>query len=575
MKKWLPFLLIINLLALYAGHFDNEFQFDDAHTVKTNHYIRRLSNIPEFFVNPKTFSTLPSNQSYRPMLTTTYAIDYYLGGKVEPFFFHLSSFLFFMIQLIVMFLLFQRLLCLSFSKTETYYLSLFAVAWYAFHGAMPDTVSYISSRSDIFSTFAVVASLYLFTFSFCRKYLIYLLPAAFGLFSKEQAGVLPGILFVYYIIFETNFDLKKFFKKVHFSKLIKAFLLSLPSLVLALIVVFLGFKLSPSWDPGGRSKIAYLQTQPFVVLDYFSTFFLPIGLSADSDWGLIHSFKDIRVFLGLIFIIFSLYVMIRTYQHPKLRYLAFGLAWFFISLIPSSSIIPLAEVKNDHRLFFPYVGLTLASTVGLYLLISKLELKILSKQKSLAYALGALIVLTANSAIALERIAVWNTEESLWLDVTKRSPKNGRGLMNYGLSQMAKGKYQDAEGYFLRARELLPNYTTLEINLGILYRGTNRPELANKHFERALQLSPNNAKTKFFYATWLQHQGQYQEAIEHLFKSNQLAPGRIEVYHHLMDCYLALDRYQEAKSWARKALDLSPEDSRSIDVLERVANIRE
>jgi hypothetical protein len=43
--------------------------------------------------------------------------------------------------------------------------------------------------------------------------------------------------------------------------------------------------MSVIWTPGGTSRYAYLITQPFVMLRYFTTFFLPTDLSADSDWN--------------------------------------------------------------------------------------------------------------------------------------------------------------------------------------------------------------------------------------------------------------------------------------------------
>jgi hypothetical protein len=43
---------------------------------------------------------------------------------------------------------------------------------------------------------------------------------------------------------------------------------------------------------------------------------------------------------------------------------AFGLAWFAIALIPTSSFFPLAEVLNEHRIFFPCTGLALAVVYG-------------------------------------------------------------------------------------------------------------------------------------------------------------------------------------------------------------------
>src|SRR6266496_5897270 len=83
------FLLAV-LLAVYANHFHNSFHFDDAHTIVTNAAIRELRNILLFFRDATTFSSLPSNQSYRPLVSTLLAIDYKLAGGLSPFWFHLS-----------------------------------------------------------------------------------------------------------------------------------------------------------------------------------------------------------------------------------------------------------------------------------------------------------------------------------------------------------------------------------------------------------------------------------------------------------------------------------------------------
>src|SRR5215831_13611445 len=76
-----PLLLITLVIgAAYANHFHNSFHFDDAHTIVTNGAIRDLRNIPLFFRDATTFSSLPSNQSYRPLVSTLLAVDYSLGG---------------------------------------------------------------------------------------------------------------------------------------------------------------------------------------------------------------------------------------------------------------------------------------------------------------------------------------------------------------------------------------------------------------------------------------------------------------------------------------------------------------
>src|SRR5438105_9067063 len=84
-------LLLVAIFAAYANHFHNSFHFDDAHTIVNNAAIRELKSIPLFFKDARTFSSLPSNQSYRPLVSTLFAIDYKLG-RLNPLWFHLSIF---------------------------------------------------------------------------------------------------------------------------------------------------------------------------------------------------------------------------------------------------------------------------------------------------------------------------------------------------------------------------------------------------------------------------------------------------------------------------------------------------
>src|SRR2546425_11098610 len=85
----LAFLL---LCAAYANHFHNAFHFDDSHVIEQNLYLRSLRNVPGFFVDGRTFSSLPSNATYRPLLSVTFALDYWLQGTLEPWQFHVTQF---------------------------------------------------------------------------------------------------------------------------------------------------------------------------------------------------------------------------------------------------------------------------------------------------------------------------------------------------------------------------------------------------------------------------------------------------------------------------------------------------
>src|SRR2546421_13037944 len=83
-------LLWAAIVAAYANHFHNGFHFDDSHTIENNAAISSLKNIWLFFRDASTFSTLPSNQSYRPLVSTLLAGNFWLGGGLNPFVFHLS-----------------------------------------------------------------------------------------------------------------------------------------------------------------------------------------------------------------------------------------------------------------------------------------------------------------------------------------------------------------------------------------------------------------------------------------------------------------------------------------------------
>jgi hypothetical protein len=111
---WFDGLLMMVLCTItYANHFNNEFHFDDSHTIQNNAYIRDIKNLPLFFTDGITSSTLPQNQSYRPIVTTSLAFDYWLGGGYYLFFFHLFTFILFLLQGLLMVCFFTKLFNIS------------------------------------------------------------------------------------------------------------------------------------------------------------------------------------------------------------------------------------------------------------------------------------------------------------------------------------------------------------------------------------------------------------------------------------------------------------------------------
>src|SRR5436309_4785082 len=148
-------LLSLLLLAAYSNHFENSFHFDDAHTVVNNAAIQSLKNIPRFFTDARTFSSLPSNQSYRPLVSTLLAINYQLGGG-NPFWFHLSIFALFLALIFLIAVVIQRLLDSLSPSPVNRFIALVAAALYGLHPANADTVNYIIASAEIISALGIV-----------------------------------------------------------------------------------------------------------------------------------------------------------------------------------------------------------------------------------------------------------------------------------------------------------------------------------------------------------------------------------------------------------------------------------
>jgi len=563
---------IIGLFLTYSNHFNNFFHFDDLHTIVSNPAIKSLSNIPKFFVDPGTTSSLPANQSYRPGVTLLNAIDYWIAGGLNPFWFHVSIFISFLFQALIMYLIFKRLLDISKPHKWNTYFALFIVCLYCYHKAIPETINYIISRSDSFSTLMVLLALYLYMFfPKKRKFYFYLIPFVFGFFVKEQALMFVPLLGLYIYLFEKKQSLTNLFGK----KANKDMWLTIREVFPTFILGFFLFYLSQTmvhetYVLSVISRFNYLITQPFVYVHYFTTFLIPAWLSADTDWRVLQSVWDIRFFMGIMFLSGIIIMAFRLSKDAAMRPISFGLLWFLIALLPTSSFFPLSEVLNDHRLFFPYVGLSLAlSYAAIYALIINRE-KYISENpyylKLIVSAAILLIVLHAHGTYS--RNKVWSSDETLWADVVKKSPKNGRGLMNYGLTYMRIGKYDEALHYFERGLIYNPYYSYLHINIALAKNGLRKPDAEiEKHYTLAVQYGQSYYGSYYYYGLWLKQKKRIQEALYYLEQAHELGKQALQVRYALMELYSELMLWDKLKKISESTLKLYPKDALAANYL--------
>ena len=534
-------LTLAAVVAVYSNHFRNEFHFDDFHSITNNPYIRDLGNVPLFFRDARTFSTLPDHQTYRPLLTTSFALDYRLGKGPDPLYFHLSTFFWFLAQLALMYGVFLSLLNAALAGAVTNrWCALFAVALYGLHPVSAETVNYIVQRGEILSTIGVLAGLLLYIrFPKLRRTGLYLVPVALGILAKPPAALFAAILFAYILLFEEE------------GNVWRTLVRTLPSLIACAVVAAFAMHMEAgTFAPGGTNPLLYRLTQPYVAWYYFRSFFWPSDLSADSDFALVAGWLDPKALFGLLFVAALCVAAWWTSRARNTRPIAFGLVWFLLALAPTAWV-PLSEVANDHRMYFPFVGLTLAVVWALRLVAGK-ELRSL--------AVAGLIVLAVCAYVTRQRNAVWKTEESLWRDVAAKSPRNGRGQMNYGLTQMAKGDYNAAMRAFDQALTLTPNYSLLHINIGIAKSALGQQAEAAQHFQQAITLAPNDSQSYFYYARWLYGRGQVTQAILLLEAALRKNPGDTITRDFLLRAYAERNEWTKLDRLVDESLRLAPND---------------
>ena len=83
-------LLVALCFAVYSNNYRHAYVLDDGYTILSNPSVRSLGEVPRYFVDPSTYTTLREQADYRPLLQVTYALDYRMGGY-ETWWWHFTQ----------------------------------------------------------------------------------------------------------------------------------------------------------------------------------------------------------------------------------------------------------------------------------------------------------------------------------------------------------------------------------------------------------------------------------------------------------------------------------------------------
>ena len=113
----------------------------------------------------------------------------------------------------------------------------------------------------------------------------------------------------------------------------------------------------------GITPVTYFYTSLNVIWTYVRLLVLPINQNLDYDYAIaktLFAFPTFLSLLGHLVLIAGTFIL---YHKRKWTIVPFGVAWFYIGLSPTQSIVPVVDVIFEHRAYMPSIGFFLVVIV--------------------------------------------------------------------------------------------------------------------------------------------------------------------------------------------------------------------
>ena len=263
----------------------------------------------------------------------------------------------------------------------------------------------------------------------------------------------------------------------------------------------------------------YFLTQGRAVWEYLRLMVWPAGLNFDRDFRLSTGWDAAT---AAAWIALALLVIAGCWSLRKWPG-AFWLLGGLVLLVPTSSIIPLADLVAERRLYLPLLSLSLA--IGVIL------------ARGPRYTVPVLALLL--SGLSFQRSWVWHSEESLWRDTVAKSAAKVRPKIQ--LARALGAKQPPARDEQLRlldeARSLAPHDPDVATEIGVVYLRMGRPSDASREFSVALTASPNDPQALTNCGAALYALGRGEEAAETFRTALGIDPCNFDARNNLILAY--------------------------------------
>jgi Flp pilus assembly protein TadD len=574
----------------YLNILFNGFVYDDDTQVLKNPYVRSLEYLKEIFTtNVWSFKGATSvTNYYRPMMTLGYLLTYKLFG-MRAYGFHLVSLLLHALVVCLVFVLAERL-------TGDRVGAFVAGALFALHPIHTESVDWIAAVTDLEVTF-----FYLLTFGIFlavarpggrrSEALLAAMGGTFllALLSKEQAMTLPALTTVYEHFYRADRS-----ETSPSQKLARYGVLWLVGVPYVLFRIHFFGALAP------LENYPQLTLQPIVLSaialigQYVGKLLWPVRLCAFYVFHPSQSFFDLRVVVGLLVLLAlaALFLVCWRSRDLNVRFLSFGIVWFFALLAPVLNAHWVGvNVFTERYLYLPSVGVAWLVGSGASKLWSRTAPRPAQRR---ALVLVGVVVGGLFAARIVIRNSDWNNDivffnrtldqspqayqilndlgtvywdqgavdnaESAWKRSLAINPHNPVVLNNLGMVAGKKKQYAEAVKFFQRAMELKPNSLDPYLNLGRAYRVMGLAGPAEAELRKALALSPLDYRVRNELGQLLLPEGRTDEAEDQFRASIHSQPNAL-AYDFLGMLDIHRSAMQAAERDFRAALSLDESDS--------------
>jgi tetratricopeptide (TPR) repeat protein len=561
-------LIAVMVLIAYANTFTAGFHFDDTYSIVDNPYIKRVS-----LENIKYL--LSAN---RPIVNLTLMLNYQLSG-LNVVGWHIFNIAVHIANAFFVYLLIIKTMSMPFFEKKydqsAKRLALFGALLFGVHPVQTESVTYIITRTELVATFFYLATMLLFIKGAGANRFAYFIGAFFtslcAMGSKEWAVTLPAVLLLYDVLFLSGGRIAPALSRW------KAYaLIALPWGLAAYTLVLISTGGSPSVGFGvsrasGITPGTYLLTSLNVLWTYVRLLFLPINQNLDYDYPIARTLFEFPTLLSLVGHIVVASTAFRLCKKKEWALIPFGVAWFYITLSPVQSFVPIIDVIFEHRLYLPSIGIFIAFIAGCEGLFDRLRGKQAAPAKGAkppiyrarSPGFGLLLVIPIVfllTAAACQRNTLWQDDFTLWADALKKSPDKARPHCNLGKAYTDKGMVDEAIAECQKALKINPDYAMAHNNLGNAYDKKGMREEALAEFQAALKSNTTaTAMARFNLGIIYDKKGMAEEAIAEYQKALKIKPDYAIAHNNLGIIYNKKGMAEEAIAEFQAALKIKPD----------------